>query len=257
MSTSGQPLPVRLYQTASRIMLAAPMPGLEPEDIAVRIDARHVTIHGEERGQHQREIKLAIAEWSIGPYHREIDLGESVDGVLTNATYGNGVLVLSMPKASAGHRESSVAFRLVTVADGRGERVGHVGHAAAPQTTEAHRAEKHAATASRPGPGRAVGPGQGPYAHLNVWRLNEAGATWDDTTAREVAARLAAHPGFRFYALIRTQEREVVAVTVFESREQLETALAAVGPIVETRVKPLTASPPERRAGAVLYHTAT
>jgi HSP20 family molecular chaperone IbpA len=34
---SAQALPVRVYQTADRIMLAAPMPELEPGDISVLI----------------------------------------------------------------------------------------------------------------------------------------------------------------------------------------------------------------------------
>ena len=120
------------------------MPGLEPEDIAVRIDGDRVTIDGAQRGPHQNAVRLDIAEWSIGPYHREVELGEPVDAALTNATHGNGVLVLAMLKASAGYRPSSAEFRLVTVAEGRGERVGHVGRVAVPHTTEAHIAEKHA-----------------------------------------------------------------------------------------------------------------
>ena len=48
------------------------------------------------------------------------------------------------------------------------------------------------------------------HAHVNIWRLNEAGASADDAIARAVAGRLAAQPGFRSYTLVRTGEREVV-----------------------------------------------
>lgn len=95
-----------------------------------------------------------------------------------------------------------------------------------------------------------------PYAHVNVWRLNEAGASWDDTAAREMAAALSAQPGFRSYALIRTHEWEVVAVTIFDSQADLEAALRAVRATVDALVKPLTERPPERRAGVVVYHAA-
>jgi hypothetical protein len=98
-------------------MVMAPMPGLGPEDIVVRIDGRHVVIHGDARGPHQDDVNLSIAEWAVGPYHRELDLPEGVDGVVTNATYGNGVLVLSMPKLRAGHAGTAAEFRLVTVAN--------------------------------------------------------------------------------------------------------------------------------------------
>jgi len=69
---TGQPVPVRVYQTEERVMVTAPMPGL----------------------------------------------------------YGNGVLVLSMPKVSAGHVGTRAEFRLITVGCGHGERVGHVGRKA-------------------------------------------------------------------------------------------------------------------------------
>ena len=146
---SGQVLPVRVYQTDERIMLACPMPGVEAEDILVCIDGRRVVVHGDERGSHQSDLALCIAEWGIGPYHRELELTEPVDGSLANATYGNGVLVLSMPKVSTRHAGAAAEFRLMTVASGRGERIGHIGRAVLPQSTEEHWAAKH---------GREAGP---------------------------------------------------------------------------------------------------
>jgi hypothetical protein len=89
---------------------------------------------------------------------------------------------------------------------------------------------------------------------VNIWRLNDAGASGDDSAARKIAARLSAQPGFRSYTLIRTHEREVVAVTIFDSQNQLESAIHLVADIVDTRVKPLAEQPPDRRAGVVLYH---
>jgi len=150
MPDIGQPVPVRVYQTAERVMLMAPMAGLGPEDIVVRIDGRHVVIHGDARGPHQDDVNLSIAEWAVGPYHRELDLPEPVDGAVTNATYGNGVLVLSMPKLRAGRSGTHAEFRLTTVANAHGERVGHIGRAAIPHTTEQHRAEKHRRGQTRP-----------------------------------------------------------------------------------------------------------
>jgi heme-degrading monooxygenase HmoA len=94
------------------------------------------------------------------------------------------------------------------------------------------------------------------HAHVNVWRLNEAGGSGDDAVARQVAERLAAQPGFRSYTLIRTGEREVVAVTVFDSADELEAAARAAAELVEERVHPLAAGAPERRRGEVVFHLA-
>jgi HSP20 family protein len=146
MATAGQIVAIRIYQTDDRIMLAAPMPGLEPEDISLVIDGRHVTLHGRERGPHQHDRDLLVAEWAVGPYHREVDLPEPVAGDLTNVTFENGVLVLSMPKAreaASGGAPGPIAIELEAVTPTRGERVGHVGRRIIPSTTAEHRRDKH------------------------------------------------------------------------------------------------------------------
>lgn len=129
-------------------MVAAPMPGAEPEDITITIAGACVTIRGAERGPNQHERELLIAEWTFGPYYRELTLPEPVDGPLTNATYANGVLLLAMPKL--GDRpQTSTEFHLQPV--GRtphGERVGHSGSTIAPTTTEEHQ-RKHEAEDTR------------------------------------------------------------------------------------------------------------
>ena len=42
------------------------------------------------------------------------------------------------------------------------------------------------------------------YAAVNIWRLNERGATGDNRLAIEVADRLRTQPGFVAYTLVRT-----------------------------------------------------
>ena len=123
-----QVVPVRLYQGDGRLMLAAPMPGLEPENISVTITSTRAVLRGEYRGPHQQDRDLLIAEWAIGPYYREVQLPQSVDGARTNATYGNGVVVLVMPKLAPGEHGSDAEFRLEVLAATRGEHVGHTGH---------------------------------------------------------------------------------------------------------------------------------
>jgi HSP20 family protein len=121
-----QPIPVRVYQSDNRIMVAAPMPGLEPEDIRVTVEGTNVTIHGEQRGVHQDDRDLLMTEWEIGPYHRDLTLPEGVDGRTANAAYGNGVLVLIFPKAIGGASERSEIL-LEAVEPTVGMRIGHSG----------------------------------------------------------------------------------------------------------------------------------
>jgi hypothetical protein len=92
------------------------------------------------------------------------------------------------------------------------------------------------------------------YAHVNIWQLTPAGASSDSTAAREIAARLRMQPGFHSYTLIRTGPQEVVAVTVFDSQEQLVSAMHKVTSVVREQIDPLAHGEPERRRGEVLYH---
>ena len=92
------------------------------------------------------------------------------------------------------------------------------------------------------------------YAHVNVWRLTDEGAAWKDDAARAIGAALQAQPGFCSYTLVRTGEWEVVVITVFASRAELDAALTAVAPLVRQRVTPLAEGVLERREGSVLVH---
>jgi HSP20 family molecular chaperone IbpA len=138
-----QTLPVRIYETARRVMVATPMPGLEPGDIEVTVDADHVTLHGRARGPHQHDVPLLVAEWSVGPYHREVRLPVAVAAELTNATYDNGVVVVCMPKVQKDGVPGRAQFRLDAIEATRGERVGHVGREVIPTSTREHRTGKH------------------------------------------------------------------------------------------------------------------
>jgi len=134
-----QTVPVQVHQTDALIVLAAPMPGLEPQDISVVIASDKVTIRGNYRGSRQETGDLLVSEWTIGPYAREIVLPQPVNGSLTNATYGNGVLVLAMPKLERGSGESYTEFKLDVVEATVGQRIGHTGSELRPTTTEEHR----------------------------------------------------------------------------------------------------------------------
>lgn len=144
MTVAAQTFPVRVHNADEHIVLTAPLPGLEPENISVTISGTRVSIQGEERGPGQHGRDLIMDEWTIGPYYREISLPQAVDGTLTNATYGNGVLVLSMPKST--QSGTAANFRLQPIEATRGERVGHTGMDARPiplaEHGKKHRLEK-------------------------------------------------------------------------------------------------------------------
>jgi HSP20 family protein len=136
---SQQTVPVQIHQTDRLIVLAAPMPGLEPQDISVVVAGNKVTLRGSYRGSRLDSGDLLISEWTIGPYYREVILPAAVNGPLTNATYGNGVLVLAMPMMDQDHQGSYTEFQLDVVEATRGQRIGHTGSDLQPTTTAEHR----------------------------------------------------------------------------------------------------------------------
>ena len=127
MKTELQTIPVRIYDRDKHVVLAAPLPGLEAENISVTVCGKKIVITGEERGPRQHGPDVVLAEWTFGPYYREVSLHQVVKGSLTNATYGNGVLVLSMPKGEENQSEPEVSFKLQPVAATRGEWINHIG----------------------------------------------------------------------------------------------------------------------------------
>lgn len=121
-----QNIPVNLYKSSERLMVAALMPGLEPEDITVDVtDDSRLILHGEERGSLKDIKESLLVEWSAGPYHREVELSTAVDGTHANATYGNGVVTVALPISE---HTRSARLTLERLAPTRGERKGGAGH---------------------------------------------------------------------------------------------------------------------------------
>ena len=160
-----QTLPVKLYRTSDRVTVAAPLPGLNPEDITVEVTVEnHLVLHGQPRGRLKADVfdvwptryddahgtssgpsgegpsteqlEVLLDEWEALPYHRELDLPAAVDGNLATVTFGNGVLVVSLPVAL---RTTPARLTLEAVGPGYGQRVGSTGHPVRPLSTGEHR----------------------------------------------------------------------------------------------------------------------
>ena len=69
-----------------------------------------------------------------------------------------------------------------------------------------------------------------------------------------MAAVLSRQSGFHSYTLVRTGEREFIAITLFETNAQLHTAMQAAEPVVRSRVDRLMAGHPDHHQGDVLFH---
>jgi len=120
-----QYIPVKVYRALDRLMVAAPMPGLEAEDIIVEVtgDGRLI-LQGELRGMLKGEKELLLDEWSVGGYYRELTLPDAVDGERATVTYGNGVLVVVLALSM---EIRPARLTLEAVGSAHGVRVGDSG----------------------------------------------------------------------------------------------------------------------------------
>src|SRR5919204_5698550 len=99
MDKNFSEIPVNLTDAGDYLVLHAPMPGAEPEDIIVTFTERTLTLHSRMRGMLAQDKTPLRHEWRIGDYHRSVELSYQVDSQRVNVAYNNGVLTVTMPKA--------------------------------------------------------------------------------------------------------------------------------------------------------------
>jgi HSP20 family protein len=123
--TKIQGVPIKMYRTEDRLTIAAPMPGIQPEDILIRVTEKALILQGEIRGVLKDVNEVLVDEWDAGGYYREVALPNAVDGVHANVTYGNGVVVVAL---SLSEKTVVADITVPKVGTDKGERVGHAGH---------------------------------------------------------------------------------------------------------------------------------
>lgn len=88
-----QEIAVNAYRTESAMVIVAPMPGVMPEDVEIRVDGSTVSLRAELRTDAPKDY--LIHEWDYGAYERTIDIGEGYGAPVT-ASLGKGQLVVSL-----------------------------------------------------------------------------------------------------------------------------------------------------------------
>jgi HSP20 family protein len=124
MSNDPDQVPINLMLGGDELVLHAPLPGAEPEDIQILFDDKSVTLHSTMRGMPGPDKKILVREWQVGEYHRSVELPHAVDTERVNVTYNNGVLTIAMPR---GARTTPRQLRLMHLDRERGTYQGHSG----------------------------------------------------------------------------------------------------------------------------------
>jgi HSP20 family protein len=122
---STQFIPVNVYETDGDVLIIAPMPGVEADNIDIEVTGKRVSLRASLRGPGQESRRYLLHEWSYGPYERVVELPVEVDGENANASHSNGVLALSLPKST---RSRSIKIPLRQVQSSEARTEGHSGH---------------------------------------------------------------------------------------------------------------------------------
>jgi HSP20 family protein len=102
--------PLNLYDTGDHYVLSAQLPGMTPADIDLSITGETLTMRGErKRAENVTDDSYRRQERPMGRWARTITLPDRVESQQVAASFANGILTVSIPKAeSAKPRQISV-----------------------------------------------------------------------------------------------------------------------------------------------------
>lgn len=106
-STAGnswQGFPLNIYTVEDNLTVEALLPGISPEDVQVSVDQGVLSISAKRHGWQPEQNQQAawyVHEVTPGQFRRSFSLPFQVDADKASATYTNGMLTLTLPKAEA------------------------------------------------------------------------------------------------------------------------------------------------------------
>ena len=99
-SAAGFAPPLDLTQHGETLILRLELPGLKREDFQLSLHEDSLSVRGERRQEKQPEEKGALRnERSFGKFERTLTLPAPVDADRVSATYEDGILTVTLPKA--------------------------------------------------------------------------------------------------------------------------------------------------------------
>lgn len=88
-----------LYQNADNVVAVVELPGMRKEDIEISLHDGTMTIGGERKSESSNGDTATRTERFTGKFRRSITLPTRVDANKVNATYKDGILTVTLPKA--------------------------------------------------------------------------------------------------------------------------------------------------------------
>lgn len=93
-------IPIDMYQTDNDVVVKASLPGTKPDEVDISITGDTITIKGERKKEKEvKEENYFYKERRYGAFSRSIVLPLPVKGDKAEATFDDGVLTVTIPKA--------------------------------------------------------------------------------------------------------------------------------------------------------------
>jgi HSP20 family protein len=96
---SGWSPALDLYQNQDNIVAVIELPGMKKEDIEISLHDGTLTISGERQGPSSNGEKAERTERYVGKFRRTVSLPAPVDASKVTASYRDGILTVTLPKA--------------------------------------------------------------------------------------------------------------------------------------------------------------
>jgi HSP20 family protein len=92
--------PIDVRENENDYVIHASLPGIKPDDVQITVHGDTLTIRGEHKGEEEKKGEhWHIRERRSGVFQRSLSLGAPVSSDRAEATFENGVLTLTLPKA--------------------------------------------------------------------------------------------------------------------------------------------------------------
>jgi HSP20 family protein len=110
-------MPMDVWQTDDGFHVCLDLPGVDTDSVEITTERNILTIKAERRAEYADDQNVLIAERPQGTFTRQLQLGDTVDTENIQASYGDGVLHLTLPLTQAAQPR-----RVQVRTDGGGQR---------------------------------------------------------------------------------------------------------------------------------------
>ena len=102
LKVNGRDFPMDMYQEKDNLVVKAALPGVKPEELDITIADNMLTIKGEHKEEQEtKEDDYLYRERYYGAFSRSVAIPMEVKSDKAQATFEEGVLTLTLPKADA------------------------------------------------------------------------------------------------------------------------------------------------------------